>query len=79
VGAPHPFTTGRRGAPARQQGSVARRAPRLTLIQVAWLAGLLEGEGYFGLIPNKVKGKTYRYARVGVTMTDEDVIRRAAS
>jgi hypothetical protein len=39
---------------------------------------LLEGEGYFGLIPNKVGGKTYRYARVGVTMTDSDVVERAA-
>jgi hypothetical protein len=45
---------------------------------VAWLSGLLEGEGYFGLVPSKVKGKTYRYARIGVSMTDGDVVERAA-
>lgn len=43
-----------------------------------WLAGLLEGEGYFGMIPNNVGGKTYRYPRIGVTMTDEDVVSRVA-
>jgi hypothetical protein len=46
---------------------------------VAWLSGLLEGEGYFGLIQSKVKGKTYRYARVGLSMTDRDVVERAAA
>jgi hypothetical protein len=51
---------------------------KLSDVDAAWLAGLLEGEGYFGLIPNKVKGKTYRYARVGVSMTDADVVERAA-
>lgn len=45
----------------------------------AWLAGLLEGEGYFGTVNNTVKGKVYRYPRVGVTMTDRDVIERVAA
>lgn len=51
-------------------------ARQMTQLELGWLAGLLEGEGYFGLIPNRVKGKTY--ARVGVTMTDEDVIEAVA-
>jgi hypothetical protein len=29
--------------------------------EIAWLAGLLEGEGYFGMVNNRVNGKTYRY------------------
>jgi hypothetical protein len=41
-----------------------------------WLAGILEGEGYFGVIRSIVKGKTYLYPRVGVNMTDRDVIER---
>lgn len=44
-----------------------------------WLAGLLEGEGYFGTIKNRVGGKAYRYPRVGVSMTDQDVITRVAT
>jgi hypothetical protein len=39
-----------------------------------WLAGLLEGEGYFVVLT--VKG--YRYPRLGVNMNDEDVIARVA-
>lgn len=45
----------------------------------AWLAGLLEGEGYFGTVNSRVKGKVYRYPRVGVTMTDRDVVERVAA
>ncbi|NIK60774.1 LAGLIDADG family homing endonuclease [Kribbella shirazensis] len=45
---------------------------------LAWLAGLLEGEGYFGTINSHVAGKIYRYPRVGVTMTDRDVVERVA-
>lgn len=68
----------------RQPSLNSRRAgsgvadPTLNEVDVAWLSGLLEGEGYFGLVPNKSKGKTYRYARVGVSMTDRDVVERAA-
>jgi len=46
---------------------------------VAWLAGLLEGEGYFGIINSRVGGKTYRYPRIGVNMTDLDVIDRVGT
>jgi hypothetical protein len=46
---------------------------------LAWLAGLLEGEGYFGTVNNRVAGKVYRYPRVGVNMADSDVIARVAS
>jgi hypothetical protein len=51
----------------------------LSETDVAWLAGLLEGEGYFGMIRSRVGGKVYRYPRVGVTMTDRDVIDRVAA
>ena len=40
-------------------------------IDIAWLAGLLEGEAWFGL----TKGK---YPVLGVGMTDEDVIIKVA-
>ncbi len=73
---------GHRRVRQRGTGSCRRLRGRPLLIltsgEVAWLSGLLEGEGYFGLIPNKVGGKTYRYARIGVTMTDRDVVARAA-
>ena len=39
---------------------------------VAWLAGLLEGEGCFSL-------KKEKYPRISLGMTDEDVVIRAAS
>ncbi len=42
---------------------------------IIWLAGLLEGEGSFFL--ERVHGNA-RYAVIEVTMTDEDVIQRAA-
>jgi hypothetical protein len=47
--------------------------------EIGWLSGLLEGEGYFGTIPSHVGCQTYRYPRVGVSMTDRDVIDRVAS
>jgi hypothetical protein len=49
------------------------------MTQRAWLAGLLEGEGYFGLISSRKKNKTYHYARVGLTMTDRDIVARVAA
>lgn len=50
----------------------------LSEADVAWLAGLLEGEGYFGTINSRVAGRVYRYPRVGVTMSDQDVVQRVA-
>ena len=41
-------------------------------IQTAWIAGLLEGEGYFGF------SKTRRFPYVSIEMTDRDVIQRAS-
>lgn len=58
----------------------ARRPPRPTLremseAEVAWLAGLLEGEGHFGIIEGDGSHRTR--AVVQMEMTDEDVVRRA--
>lgn len=49
--------------------------PREELI---WLAGLLEGEGYFGSRPPR-SGYSRAQLRVTVKMTDRDVIERAAA
>ena len=59
----------------------AARLNSLHASRIDWLAGLLEGEGYFGTIPSHVGGQTkiYRYPRIGVVMTDLDVIERVAS
>jgi hypothetical protein len=56
----------------------AARLNSLHASRIDWLAGLLEGEGYFGTIPSHVGGQTYRYPRVGISMTDRDVIARVA-
>src|ERR1700745_1969177 len=48
-------------------------------IDLAWLAGLLEGEGSFMMNRNIKFGKLYYYPKVVVGMTDEDIIQRAAS
>lgn len=44
--------------------------------ELAWVAGLLEGEGCFDHFGNS-KGSKRRYARIQLLMTDEDVVRRA--
>lgn len=46
--------------------------------EIAWLAGLLEGEGSFAMIRSCVGGKVYRYPKIVVNMTDRDVIERVA-
>ena len=46
----------------------------------AWLAGLLEGEGSFGIaVSRKSDGSVYEYPRVLLNMTDRDVVERAAT
>ena len=40
---------------------------------LCWLAGLLEGEGYFSLHPNR-----HPHPRIQLQMTDKDVVDRAA-
>lgn len=48
-------------------------------IEIAWLAGLLEGEGSFMMCNNRGGGKTYRYPKIVVGMTDRDIIERVAA
>lgn len=50
----------------------------ITETELAWVAGLLEGEGSFMTGRNHVNGKLYLYPRIVVSMTDEDVIDKAA-
>jgi len=45
---------------------------------VYWLAGLLEGEGFFGIISCHQAGKIYRYPRIGVSMCDRDIVERVS-
>ena len=46
---------------------------------LAWLAGILEGEGSFMIRKNGVGGKIYLYPTIAVSMTDQDVIDRVAA
>lgn len=46
--------------------------------ELAWLAGLLEGEGSFLVARCHVGGKVYPYPKIVVGMTDCDVVERAA-
>jgi hypothetical protein len=51
---------------------------KLTEAEIAWLAGLLEGEGCFGVKgPNP--SNAHRYPYVVVRMTDRDVVERVAT
>ena len=45
-------------------------------IALAWVAGLLEGEGAFVLAWHKSSAGPYPEVRVQCNMTDEDVIRK---
>jgi hypothetical protein len=69
------------GVPARCVGR-GHDGARFTLLRdreptrdIAWLAGLLEGEGYFGVN----RSGTGTYPTITLEMTDEDVVRRAAA
>lgn len=75
-----------KGQPVRYiHGHHARRAlPDMTPVEVAWLAGLLEGEGSFCAIrktrtPKKVDPWVQSYFKISVGMTDEDVIAKVAT
>lgn len=46
--------------------------------EIAWLAGILDGEGSFLLNRSIVGGKVYLYPKIIVGMTDLDVIERVA-
>jgi hypothetical protein len=56
---------------------IKRRNPVLSMSEadLAWLAGLLEGEGSFFM----VRHKGYQYPKIVVSMTDLDVIERVAA
>lgn len=49
----------------------------MTETELAWLAGILEGEGSFILSTSRWGGRKYRYARIALSMTDRDVVERA--
>jgi len=49
----------------------------MNTLETAWLAGLLEGEGYFSFSLRKTTGA--KYPCITLSMTDEDVVRKAAS
>ena len=50
--------------------------------EVAWLAGIIEGEGAIGVHKTyKIRGgerRQYRYPQIRVRMTDEDIVQRCA-
>jgi hypothetical protein len=48
----------------------------MTDTQIAWLAGLFEGEGSFYVNTIRKRGKVYRYPCAAIKMTDEDVVVR---
>jgi hypothetical protein len=48
----------------------------MEISEIAWLAGLLEGEGWFGL--QKRKGQRPQL-QVQLAMTDEDIVARVAA
>jgi len=51
----------------------------MTTAELAWLAGLLEGEGCFRVREDQRKRvRNYLVPRVFMNQTDEDVVRRAA-
>lgn len=49
---------------------------KLSPTELGWVAGLLEGEGCFTDASTVQKGKEYRYSRIQLNMTDEDVMRK---
>lgn len=46
-------------------------------LELGWLVGIIEGEGYIGIVRPKDR-KTHRFY-ISVEMTDEDVVRRLHS
>jgi hypothetical protein len=51
----------------------------VSTIDIAWLAGLLEGEACFCVCDRRVKDKTYKRIYIQLVMTDQDVVERAAN
>lgn len=50
----------------------------MTEIEIAWLAGLLEGEGNFEVVPARPHINRPIEVRVNLSMTDRDVVERVA-
>lgn len=48
----------------------------VTSEQVAWFAGLFEGEGYLSFSKERRKGRSGGHWRLGLGMSDEDIINR---
>lgn len=48
-------------------------------LDIAWMAGLLEGEGSFCVGKRKVKDKEYKRVLISLVMTDRDVVQKAAN
>ncbi len=48
----------------------------LSKFDLGWLAGILEGEGYFGYRYNKHKDTAYLDCSITMSSTDEDIIDR---
>jgi len=61
----------------RSPGSSLTTPGEISDTELAWLAGLLEGEGSFLMCRCRVGGKVYRYPKIVVGMTDRDVVERA--
>ena len=51
----------------------------ISAADVAWVAGIMEGEGSFVMSNGYKNGVCYRYPRVIAGMTDQDVVARLAS
>lgn len=50
----------------------------LAALDIAWLAGVLEGEACFVLGARNVGGKTYKRIGIQLVMTDKDIVQRVA-
>ena len=71
-----PYLLVRAGTPTPLAAAVALRRPEIsktfktmvTNLQIAWAAGLFEGEGYIT--------RNGKYPKIGLTMTDKDVVNK---
>lgn len=74
-------TPSRPWPPMLRVGLGSRRDPSYdwSPTQIAWVAGLLEGEGYFALKNGGGKASARKSPMIRVEMSDEDVIARLAA
>lgn len=57
---------------------MAKLANTMTDIEIAWCAGLFEGEGSIHPVTQKSKKRDYTYVRMALKMTDLDVVMKFA-